>query len=337
MSQLLKKYVQLTQEELDLKIEEAKTELAEKGKTHLCEELIRYAGINSLIFAKIAFEKKILYPAILYKDATEQIRDAYIKMLDSEQIDEKLRVSNILVVLATIGDEKVCEAFKRWEAHPRKWREKLYVGPSDYAFVGNWYINDKGQREELTYSTCYGLEKRKKNDGEEVLVGEVAKNKCPNCQGNYFNLLTIDGRDERLAFLGIRGKISIKTCLSCIPWATDWIFCKYQENGESEVMPFESEDYCIYEYETLEEMREKYPLVLTKQSVSKNYCTKFEGSAIGGWPQWVDDAHYSVCPHCGKRMKHLAQLSSDDIESAGTIYVQICTHCHIAATCYQQS
>ena len=69
----------------------------------------------------------------------------------------------------------------------------------------------------------------------------------------------------------------------------------------------------------------------------QDYCAQVEGSAIGGKPQWINDAQYAECPECGKRMKHLAQLGSEHIEFDGTIYVQICTDCHIAATCYQQS
>jgi len=50
----------------------------------------------------------------------------------------------------------------------------------------------------------------------------------------------------------------------------------------------------------------------------------------------VDDANYAVCPNCGKRMCHLAQLGSD-WTGCGTEYIQICTDCKIAAVNYQQT
>lgn len=39
--------------------------------------------------------------------------------------------------------------------------------------------------------------------------------------------------------------------------------------------------------------------------------------------QFVDDASYAICPECGKRMKHFAQLG-EEYTGCGTIYVQIC-------------
>lgn len=72
------------------------------------------------------------------------------------------------------------------------------------------------------------------------------------------------------------------------------------------------------------------------EPVAKYHCSEWEGSAVGGVPRFVDDVHYPICPECGKRMKHLAQLGGEYTEY-GNIYVQICTDCKIAATSYQQS
>lgn len=75
---------------------------------------------------------------------------------------------------------------------------------------------------------------------------------------------------------------------------------------------------------------------LSKEPVSKYHCSEWEGSAVGGVPQYIDDAAYAVCPECGKRMRHLAQLG-EEYTQYGTIYAQICTDCRIIATRYQQS
>jgi len=36
------------------------------------------------------------------------------------------------------------------------------------------------------------------------------------------------------------------------------------------------------------------------------------GDKLGGWPSWVQDIDYPDCPTCGRRMRHVFQLASQD-------------------------
>ena len=36
-------------------------------------------------------------------------------------------------------------------------------------------------------------------------------------------------------------------------------------------------------------------------------------NTIGGFANWVQDAEYTICPHCGKPMKYLAQIQWDTV------------------------
>lgn len=330
---LLHYYEEISEEQLKEKIEEAKKELLETEDTYLFEELLQFANINTLEFAEIAFKEEIFKPAILYKDASPQIRDAYIQMLENDEADD---VNAILIILAVIGDDVVYEAFKRWEKSPKKWRDSLFAGPNTYALEGGWCIDINNQKRELLYKECYALEVRDDYKEDEIVVGSVTKDKCSGCESSYTNALELDGRDERLKFLGIPGRIKVKHCSSCLPWE-EWIFSKYQIDGDSEVINVENM-VGAGEYvsdKQFEEVRRDYPLVISKKRVSNEFCSQFFHSAIGGRPSWISDAQYATCPECGNKMKHLAQLSSDDTGEGGNIYIQICTECQVTATCYQ--
>lgn len=313
-------------------IKEALSALREKKEVDLYEKLIRKQNIKEPAFAEAALEQGIFKPAILYKDASPQVRDKLIALLEEEE-NNTLNIDGILLAMAAIGDEVVVEAFKRWEENPPAWRKKLYVGPTSYALEGGWCIED-GVKKMLTYDISYELQEVKECETEQNVYGGESEDKCPHCGSNYVDILVLDGKDPRLAFLGIEGKIKIKTCINCLPWE-EYILCKYEEDGESKVIGQESGSGEQIEEDEDWEI-EKY-FVLSKEPVAKHYCSRWNGSAVGGVPMYVDDAEYVTCPECGKRMRHLAQLDSKFTDYDGNIYVQLCKSCRIAATLYQQS
>ena len=320
---------------LEEQIENAIQALRESKNTDLCEELIRTQGVQSQAFAQAAFEAGIFRPAVLYQDASPEVRDKLIDLLDQEDEENlgKLRANDCLVALAMIGDDTVAEYFQKWEDNPRPWRKSLYVGSLAYAKEGGWCIED-GKRKPLFFEECYALEKSENAAPEDNLFGGKASEKCPHCSASYLNMLVIDGRDERLSFLGIDGKIKIQYCPDCLPW-TDSIFCRYTEDGESTVITDEGGGSVPYDEED-EEFYTRTPFVLSRKMVPKSYCEEFERCAIGGRPAFVDDADYTVCPECGKFMMHLAQLG-EELSGCGTHYIQICRDCKIATVRYQQT
>lgn len=332
---------------MEKQIQKAIQILIEEQDTRLCETLIRDKNVKSPAFAEAAFKQKIFHPNILYQDASEEVRDALIALLDSNQKEEGIseqkkenvwKTNGILLALAAIGDEIVVDFFKKWERDPPVWRKELYVGPAEYALEGGWCIED-GKKKELTFSECYVLEvqktEKKEIEKEETgILYELCEDKCPYCGSNYLNLLVVDGRDPRLAFLNLGGMIKIKYCTCCLPWE-EFIYCKYKEDGESVVINQTHGEGIQADEDCLREAKRHY--VLSKRPVSKVYCTAWEKSAIGGKPAFVDDAVYATCPECGKKMQHLAQISGEIWNSEGTEYVQICRDCKIAATMYQQS
>lgn len=314
------------------KVNEALEELKVDKNVDLFEELIRQQDILEPRFADVALEQGIFRPVTLYESASKQVRDKLIEMLESSEWSKR-EVNGILMALAQIGDDVVVEAFKKWEEKPPAWREKLYVGPAVYALEGGWSIED-GRKKELTYGVSFALCQQENGESPENVLGGPTEDRCPHCGSKYVDIMVIDGTEPRLSFLGIDGKIKIKTCKACLPYG-DFIFCKYKENEESKVICHEQGDGDFIEDEDLEWGAEKC-FILSEKPVAKHYCSEWEGSAIGGVPTYVNDANYAICPECGEHMKHLAQLG-DKYTGYGNIYVQICSKCKTAATTYQQS
>lgn len=307
-------------------------QMIQEGNAYTYVEYMRKENFKSSLAAKAAFEHAIFRPSVIYKYATNDIRDAIINELNKEELDKTVNVNNLLMALAQIGDDVVFKAFLKWEEQPPKWREKLYVGPARYALEGGWCI-ENGKKKMLTYNKCYSLLKTDNLMEADIVMGGVSKQKCPYCESSYSNLLVLDGKDERLSDFGIKGKIKIKYCGSCVPYEP-FTFSKYEVDGEGEVIHrTEGEDYYVED----EYLNELSYFKISKEPVSDIYCNEFERSAIGGFPAFINDAEYADCPICNKKMKHFAQLSDKDSGAGGTIYVQICTDCQTAAVLYQQT
>lgn len=307
-----------------------KERIEEKYGSADYEDLIRNQGISDPDIARAAFDAGVCYPFVVYQDAPADVRDKLIGLLDNGE-PEKPKVNNYLVALAMIGDDIVADYFQKWEDAPRPWRDSLYVGPCRYAEEGGWCI-ENGQKRQLFFNECYALEKSATASPEENVYGGTAEEKCPFCESSYVNVLVLDGRDERLSFLELNGKIKIKYCEGCLPWSGT-VFCKFTEDGESTVIQHEDgEEYFCED----EDLNDRTPFVLSKKMVPKSYCDAFERCAVGGRPAFLDDATFAVCPECGKKMMHLAQLG-EEWTTCGTHYIQICPDCHIAAIQYQQT
>lgn len=322
------------------KIKEAIEQMTELNSTELCEELIRKEEVKSPDFAEAALAAGIFHPDILYQDASPEVRDRLIAMLEQDQMEN---ANGCLTALAMIGDDVVAKYFQKWEENPRPWRKYLCCGPLLYALNAGWYLED-GKKKLLYFNTCYALEKADQCVPEENVFGGTSTGQCPNCGSTYVNNLIIDGNDKRLSSLGLHGRIKIKYCAACV-YEFEFNYCKYEEDGESTFIrrelnkgtPWEStgepDDMLTVDDEDLNDHE---CFVLSKKPVSPNYCNEFERSAIGGRPAFVNDANYADCPECGKRMKHIAQLG-EEYTGGGTHYIQICTHCKIAAITYQQT
>ncbi|ASJ21308.1 hypothetical protein [Brachyspira hampsonii] len=308
-------------------------------------DLIAYINIDLKDVAKKALEKEIYYPEVFYYKASEEIRDELIKRIRATK--DYSEGANLLSCLAMQGDDVSLDCLYDFEMNPREWRNKLHVDPSIYAECAGWTFDKDKKRQILNFDKCYYLDKAKSKEEKEkspIKISSLRDENCPECGCQTMDMVTINGRDERLKFIGVDGIIKASCCPNCVTYNTT--YSQYDLKGGSQILPFdkESENYYHSEENYIEEeelnLMHNNNYILSKQEVPLFYGA-FDDTlnTIGGFANWVQDWEYIKCPNCGKKMKYLMQIHWHTIESMaeGTLFIEICTDCNITAMFHQQT
>lgn len=339
------KILAFTEDEINARINEICDEMKTKGKLDdnygVFIKLLDYRDINTEKIAETAYKNKVFFPCELYRNASSDIVKAMLELVKQDEIDEGL-AGDLLLCLAVAGGEEVFKAFLELERHPRKWRQKLYVNPSFYATYGGWTYDKEGNFIETNFNKCYplikgSLEEKKKSP---VKIGVKTDEKCPKCGCTIVNLMEIDGRDERLDFIGIDGIIKAKCCPNCFTFS-EGDYCRYTVNGESEAIVGEdtSEEEDYLGESGIEELTSN-TFVLGDKPVPLRFAADWEGgSSVGGFAAWIQDCEIKMCPDCGKPMKYLAQIQWDTVLDGmeGNAYIEICKDCKTMVMLHQQT
>lgn len=305
-------------------------------------QLLAYHNAITPEIQRKALAEKVFYPSEIYFNAPEDVCDSLIEILMKTKDSGEAAV--LMSCLAMQGGDKALAALMELERSPRPWRKKLYVDPSVYAQGGGWTFDKEGRRTELNFKTCYPMVKGGDSAASLVKIGRMRDDACPHCGGRMFDMLVLDGSDERLKFLGIDGILTAACCPNCVPFLEGGAFNRYTLDGGTEILPselFDGEEkmenyFKSNEYEELAgnnlTLAEKQVL-LFYGSHDSDICT------IGGFANWVQDWEYAVCPECGKPMKYLAQIPWDAVLdcSEGTLYIEFCPDCRIVSMQHQQT
>lgn len=331
-----KAVLEMGAEELDEEI----NNLADDYDEDRCRLLIRLRGINTEKLARAAWEDEELGFAPVYKDAPDDVTSEMIEELLNGDIGSK-KADKLLVCLAHKGGEAVMKAFRELEDDPREWRKKLHVDPHVYANQGGWTFDKDGKTTETVFRTCYPIVGKtpKMREKSPVKLITAADGVCECCGTKLVNIIELDGRDKRLEFLGIDGKIALKSCLNCIPYNENG-FVRFDVNGWSEIVPEECDaeetDYPDNP-DWVDEVTENM-FALADEAMPEYFpFDDGSGSAIGGFPFWINDCIIKDCPDCGKPMICLAQLGEDVHGYEGNVVVEVCRECGVAAVLYQQT
>lgn len=326
----------LNAEELAVKTAEI---CADGFNEDLCRRLICLRGINTKAIAEYAWERRKLDLPEVYKDASERVVSEMIAELRCDDL-ESLTANKLLTCLAHKGGDTVLKAFIELEQNPRGWRKKLYVDPSYYANSGGWTYNKDGELIKTAFGKCFPIVKGtpEQRAGSPVKLITKADGACPDCGTKYVNIIELDGRDERLALLGIDGRLAVKFCPNCAPFG-DGQFCRYDTDGGSEVIPTKSYGSPVDDDESgWAHGFADNTFMLGEQAQSVYFpCDWDSGSAVGGLANWIDDCIIKSCPDCGKPMIYLAQIGEEPLGYEGNFYVEICRDCKVAAVLYQQT
>lgn len=319
-------------------LEEAIDELTDDYDEDRCRLLIRLREINTEKLARAAWEDEELDFPLVFKDAPDDVVSEMIDELLKDDINS-LKANKLLSCLAHKGGEAVLKAFRELEENPREWRKKLYVDPHVYANEGGWTFDREGKVAETVFRTCYPVVQKdaKSREQSPVKLITAADGKCAGCGCKLVNLIELDGNDKRLKFLGIDGKIALKSCLNCVPFQESG-FVRFDLNGWSEPVP---EECCcasdMDDPDWVDNLTENTFALADKAMPEYFPFDDGSGSAVGGFPFWIDDCVIKDCPDCGKPMICLAQLGEDAHGYEGNIVIEICRECNVAAVIYQQT
>ncbi|NFT06662.1 hypothetical protein FDF26_06205 [Clostridium botulinum] len=325
-------YESLSDEEINIQIKEIINNIKDDEYIDKAKNIISYTNVDTSEIAEAACNNEIYYPKELYKDASEKVRGKLIERL--KNTEHSLTANKLLECLAIICDDVVLNAFYEFEKNAPKLREKLYVNPSVYAESGGWTFDENKKKINLAYDDCYVMFENEEISDEAIIVGALSDERCSACNSKLVDILSIDGNDERLKFINLKGKINIKVCLNCLPYEDE--FCKFDLDGRSELMQFEG--YECDDDDEIEEVTSKH-FTLSKEKVSKYYGSFSEDLiTIGGRGNFVNDCIHLECPCCKNKMKYLAQIQSNSINFYdGTMYFYICEDCKVVGINYQQT
>ena len=310
--------------------------------------LFSLLGIHDPRIARAAAAKEIYYPSELYFGAPEDVKDALVAKLNSLEDNSKNVLNHLLCALAWQGGEQTAELFYELYKNPRPWRKKLYVGTEFYAKIGGWAFDETGKRKSLVFEKCLTAVRVKdgeiesqdanlnpnQNTDEPVQIGEPTGQKCEFCGCEMLDMLRLKAGEPRLAFLNLKHDAIFRCCPTCV--GSVKYFCKRGADGEIELSHdgegFDESYFSQEDFRRLCGMKFKLG-----GEVSPFYgCFSELDTTVGGYPQWVQDAEYLLCPSCGGTMKHLAQIPFGElVQGEGVIYVQICEKCEVLGGCFQ--
>ncbi len=318
--------------------------LAEMDDPELTDfwRLLGYRDAITPEIQRTALAVEVFYPCELYYCAPADVRDGLIVAL--LKTDNSHDAGNLMCCLAMQGDDKAMETLLELERNPRPWRKGLYVDPSIYAQCGGWTFDKEGRRTQLNFNICYPIVKGAPGETSPVRIGRLRKDSCPHCGGRMVDMLVLDGRDERLKFLGLDGILTATCCPNCVGFLKGPAFNRFTLDGGVEVFPSELFDGaektdCYVSPEDYKALTEN-SFVLGEAPVPLFYGAVCEDvNTVGGFANWVQDWEYTACPHCGKPMKYLAQIQWDTVFDCaeGTLYVEFCPECHIVSMQHQQT
>lgn len=280
------------------------------------------------------------WPAVVFRGAGARIRDAVAGALESGAAN----ANHALSALAWIGDAKVHELFRQWEANPPSWRSGLYVGPAQYAHVAGWELGPREKRN-LFHNECWAANPSRPGQVSETHLRFMQEfgQSCPWCKRKLVHLVELNPNDERFAFLGISGEqLSILTCDACTCFGTGFVFSRISPDGTARLAE-ENERPAWLPDDVNSWGRSPWkgtPIHLHQRRAmhAADWCMEVSISQIGGLPSWVQDTAFPTCPDCSKTMKFIAQVDNGQFPyHEGVYYAFLCAPCRVTATTYQQT
>jgi hypothetical protein len=305
------------------------------------------AGIPAELLAR-----DIFYPDWIYHFADAATRDELLRRVKGST---DASVNGLLQCLAWIGDDVVRAAFATWRDMPPPWHSFIFLAPDAFAHIAGWELTPEGARRDLCYPISYRFIPVESALADDV-PGPVAvvsphEGRCPWCTRLLSSLFDFDVRDPRLAFLDLPGdRMRVAFCEECSAYTT--LYTDVDVAGASRLSDQNDDQPEILRLvsRTSDEDDDLIRLPQRRLALGPRRASPYEAlggyidersdlSQIGGYPEWIQDAHYPTCPGCQRSMRFVGQLANAEIEpyDEGMFYAFLCLDCRKATTVYQQT
>ena len=331
-------YQQLTTDQAQLMADYA-TERFASGEYKLAQEIclclaaFTQANLNAYFREWLSYDDLDNDSYMPFHRAPTDVRDRLLERVE----DDAENRNCILQCLAWIGDDVVVERFAHWRNSPPPWRSSLYIEPEEYAHEAGWELTAEDQRRNLYFPQCFHLEMKSTGSCEALRVVDERNDTCPNCALPLTNLFDVD---LKATGLSDNGSFRVVTCECCTAYST--IFGYMDSKGNAHLsaknippawLPDDVSEWRRLPVNSMRQGNLRSPLFAADPFLPVSF------SQLGGYPTWIQDAEYPLCPQCSHTMMFLAQLDYADIEQygEGIIYAFICPECRTTATSYQQS
>jgi hypothetical protein len=289
-------------------------------------------------------DAELFCPGVIYSGAGSDTSLRLLRILEAEEPDSHtLRCNHLLLALAWIGDANVQAAFAHWRQQRPSWALSLHVEPCEYAKEAGWELTGGGERRNLFSEVCHPLVPA--NTGiatlRDVAVVVQTEQLCPWCGRSLTELLRFDSLGRVVPEYEV-AEFHALTCDVCTAYGQ--IFSKgaisretawHDKNVRPEYLPENTRDWPLLPESPLAMSPDtRYFLEATWWS-----APAVAASQVGGFPTWIQDAEYPLCPDCTRTMSFVGQISNEDFleHAEGIYYVFVCLDCGVSATNYQQS
>ncbi|WP_342565388.1 DUF1963 domain-containing protein [Paenibacillus sp. FSL R7-0345] len=329
-------------------------ELLQAGDEDTCTEvLMSLACYNNRLLSGTGtlaelLRREVYHPGFLYKDAPADIRDLLLEQVDTDAEHRNF----LLLALSWIGDEVVVQRFRDWREQAPDWADELYAAPEKYANEAGWELTAEGERRDLFYRNNYAVENPPPSSAA-VYPDEPAGSflsesghRCEWCGNPLTMLMDIHAEHTAVKRLPVIGqRLQVQTCIICSCYGP--VYMELDSMHGARWSAFNQKPDYLPESDPNEESREYLSAGKQFRIAEKPRNTYYAAewtlepwaSQLGGYPTWIQDAEYPVCPCCSQSMHFIGQLDWEAVEKygEGIYYMFLCPEGRMSATLFQQS
>ncbi len=264
---------------------------------------------------------------------------------------QERRFLNVALRIAGwIGDDTVQRWFQARRTAQPAWESLFYLSADAYVSEGGWELTPEGGRRELTFPIAYQLidieEARdermaSRGEAEPVAVMMPYERHCQWCGRRLTVLLDLDLRHPALAFLSLDGtRLRLVMCEECSLW--NRLYMDVDLMGGSIWSTLNAAEAETYPGNEMLFTPPTHHLGLGPRCASPvEIAARGDGwdvSQLGGFPSWVQDADYVLCPTCHRRMTFVGQVTPEMVTDRaidGVLYGLLCRECLCSTVIYQ--